>query len=315
VTLTPATKARLIYNPIAGPRDLHAQLEGAVELLRSNRWEVEWHQCDDPRVGAELARDAAQRGYSIVLAAGGDGTIGKIVNGLAHSETALGVLPCGTGNVWAMEMGIPAPGLFHPNAPLEAARILLTGETRFVDLGMAGDHYFLMWAGVGYDAQVTREVNPDMRKQFGNLAVWATGLRVAHKYRGTQATIRIGSRTISKKIVLVLLGNNQLYGGVVRITAMARVDDGLLDMCVLKGKGGLPSILYHLARLLARTHLYNPNVEYYQGESAFIETEMPLPVQADGDPIGTTPMEFRIAPKSLRVVLPTKVSPRLFTEK
>ena len=307
-------RARLIYNPTAGPRDLHGQLEGSVAWLRTKGWDVEWHDSDDPATATDLARDAAQRNYDIVVAAGGDGTVGRVVNGLAHSDTALGVLPTGTGNVWALEMGIPAPGIFHPNAPLEAARILLAGETRLVDLGMAGSRYFLMWAGVGLDAQVTQELDPAQRKQFGNLAVWATGLRVARKYKGTQAVIQVGDRTIAKRIVLVVLGNNQLYGGIVRITAMARVDDGLLDVCVLKGKG-FPSILNHLAALLVRTHLYNPEVEYYQGERVHIDAEIPLPVQADGDWIGTTPMDFRIAPKSLRVVLPPRAPTKLFMER
>lgn len=304
-------KSRLVYNPLSGQRDLKAHLLEARELLISRGWSVEWFVEDDPQKITALAKEAALAGYDVVIAAGGDGTISRVVNGLARTETALGVLPTGTGNVWAQEMGIPVSRIFSRRAILEAAEVLLHGEVRQVDLGTAGEHYFLMWAGIGLDAKITEEVRHDLRRQMGNIVVWVTGVQVARRYSGTRASITVDGQKMTKRMIFTIVGNAQLYGGLVRITPVARMDDGLLDVCIFKGEG-FPATLRHLVSLFSRHHMRSPRVEYYQGESVLVNAESPLPVHLDGDPMGHTPMTFGVAPKALRVLLPSNPPERLF---
>jgi YegS/Rv2252/BmrU family lipid kinase len=304
-------KSRLIYNPLSGQRDLKAHLLEARELLVSEGWSVEWFVENHPQKVTALAKEAALDGYDVVIAAGGDGTISRVVNGLARTETALGVLPTGTGNVWAQEMGIPVSRIFSRRAILEAAEVLLHGEVRQVDLGTAGEHFFLMWAGIGLDAKITEEVRHDLRRQMGNIVVWVTGVQVARRYAGTRTSIAVDGQKMSKRMIFTIIGNAQLYGGLVRITPVARMDDGLLDVCIFKGKG-FPATLGHLVSLFSRHHMQSPRVEYYQGESVLVNAESPLPVHLDGDPMGHTPMTFGVAPKALRVLLPSNPPERLF---
>jgi diacylglycerol kinase (ATP) len=305
-------KARLIYNPVAGQRDIKHHLLEARDLLVSKRWSVDWFVGDDPAEITALSRDAADANYDVVIAAGGDGTISRVANGLALTDTALGVLPCGTGNAWAREMNIPVSRFFSRHAILQAAQVLLSGEIRQVDLGTAGDHYFLMWAGVGLDAKVTEEVDFELRRQVGNIATWIAGVQVARGYAGTRSMIAVDGRKLYKRIILTVVGNVQLYGGVVRLTPIARIDDGLLDVCIFKGKG-FPATLGHLVSVFSHQHMYSPRVEYYQGKSVTITASEHLPVHVDGDPATHTPVEFGVAPKALRVLLPSHPPERLFT--
>ena len=304
-------KSRLIYNPRSGQRDLTNDIRAVSKYLVSHGWQVDLFVENDAQRITELTGEAADAHYDVVIASGGDGTISRVVNGLARTETALGVLPTGTGNAWATEMGIPVSKLFTRRALLEAADVLLRSEIRQVDLGTAGDNYFLMWAGVGLDAKVTEEVSWELRRHIGNLATWITGVQVAREYPGTPAAISVDGKIIHKQFILTVIGNAQSYAGAVRMTPIARMDDGLLDVCVFKGKG-FSDTLRHLVNIFSQTHMVSPDVEYYQGEKIYIEAQEPLPVHLDGDPMGHTPMEFGVAPKSLRVILPHHPPERLF---
>ena len=304
-------KSRLIYNPWSGQRDLTNDIRAVRKYLESRGWSVDLHVENDPQRITELSKEAADARYDVVIASGGDGTISRVVNGLARTETALGVLPAGTGNAWAQEMGIPVSKVFTRHALLEAADVLLQSEIRQVDLGTTGDSYFLMWAGVGLDAKVTGEVNWELRRHIGNLATWIIGFQVAADYPGTPADITVDGKVFHKQFILTVIGNAQSYAGAVRMAPLARMDDGLLDVCVLKGKG-FSDTLKHLVNIFSQTHMESSEVEYYQGERIRIEAEEPLPVHLDGDLMGYTPMEFSIAPKSLRVILPHHPPERLF---
>ncbi len=148
-------RAMIIFNPAAGQAgSLQGDLEASCDLLNEYGWQVELRPTQAAGDGTRIAREAAQAGYDAVIAAGGDGTINEIVNGLAGSQTALGVLPVGTVNVWAREIGLP----LQPRATTEA---LLRTHVRSIDLGRAGDRYFLLMAGVGFDAAVVNEVRGD----------------------------------------------------------------------------------------------------------------------------------------------------------
>ena len=304
-------KSRLIYNPRSGQRDLTTDIRAVRKYLVSHGWDVDLFVENDAKRITELSREAADAHYDVVIASGGDGTISRVVNGLARTETALGVLPAGTGNAWATEMGIPVSKVFTRRALLEAADVLLRSEIRQVDLGTAGKNYFLMWAGVGLDAKVTEEVSWEWRRYIGNLATWITGVQVASEYPGTPAVVSVDGHTFEKRFILTVIGNAQSYAGAVRMTPIARMDDGLLDVCVFKGKG-FSDTLRHLVNIFSQTHMVSPEVDYYQGEKITIDSEQPLPVHLDGDAMGHTPMTFGVAPKSLRVILPHHPPERLF---
>jgi YegS/Rv2252/BmrU family lipid kinase len=306
--------ALLIFNPAAGPRgELRRDLERVVGYLGSRGWHVTIRATRKPGDAAELARVAVAARCKVVLVAGGDGTVHEAVNGLVGSDTALGVLPVGTGNVWAKEIGLPTLSLTQPDRLLAAARMLVDGDVRWVDVGRVNDRHFLICAGVGIDSTVAAKVEPRTRatKQLGAVVYLSAGIRIASHFSGVRSTIVIDGRIIRTRMILVVVSNVQLYGGLVKMTPEARMDDGLLDIRVFKGMG--PAWVFrHVAGVFTHRHLQDPMVSHYQGRQVTIYTAEPYPIQLDGEPFGMTPASMEVMPQALRVLVPKAAPKDLF---
>ena len=329
-------RAELIYNAHAGSVVVRRELEAVVEYLERHGWEVAFHVTQAPRHATEIARSAAQRGADCVIAAGGDGTVNEVASGLVHTDTMLGVLPVGTTNVWALQMRIPAlnwvgvntqlarlasdleeridhllPLSYYRTILLDAARVLVEGRVVTVDIGMAADRYFLLWAGVGLDAAITVNVSSEQKKAFGPLAFVGPALDVLRDYRSTDVTLTLDGQVIHVNTALIVVSNIQLYAGVLPIGARACVDDGQLDVCVFQGDGVL-NYVQHVLKVASRQHLQDPKIDYYQGREIIIESSVPLPVHVDDEPFTETPVHVRVLPRSLRVIVPRDAPTALF---
>jgi diacylglycerol kinase (ATP) len=290
-------RTRVIFNPTAGHAESQeGELDTAASVWREGGWQIELAPTAGPGDGRRLAREAADEGYDLVVAAGGDGTINEVINGLAGTATALATLPLGTMNVWARELRLPLQ-------PRAAATAMLGWQARPIDLGRAGDRYFLLMAGIGFDAAITAGVRADEKRRLGALAYVLRGIEQTLRVRGTRTRLMIDGRTITGRVLMVVVGNSQLYGGLVKITHRASIDDGLLDICVIRGDNGI-SAVRHLIAILRRRHSRDPEIEYYRARSVQVISRPRLPVQVDGDPIGETPMTFTVAPRALQALLP-----------
>ncbi|NTV63287.1 MAG: diacylglycerol kinase family lipid kinase [Oscillochloris sp.] len=290
-------RTRVIFNPTAGSAEANeGELSAAATAWREHGWSVELTPTIGPGDGRRLAREAADRGYDLVVAAGGDGTINDVINGLANTKTALATLPLGTMNVWARELRLPLQ-------PRAAASTMLSWQIRPIDLGRADDRYFLLMAGIGFDAAITAGIKADEKRRLGALAYVLRGIDQAMRIRGSRSRIKIDGRTMTGRVLMVVIGNSQLYGGLVKITHRASIDDGLLDVCVIRGDNGM-SALRHLVAILRRRYSHDPEIEYYRAHSVQVISNPRLPVQVDGDAIGETPMTFTVAPRALRALLP-----------
>lgn len=304
-------KARLIYNPSAGMRTAREQTLRAAQVLDEHGWSVDLIETERVGDATRLAREAAAEGCEAVIAVGGDGTMNEVANGIVNSSTALGVLPLGTANVWAKEMGLPL------GDTVTAARLLAEAEVRWIDVGEVrgpglAPRIFVLWSGVGLDARITHDVEPqrELKRRFGALMFWWVGIRDAWSYRGQGATLQFGTNRMRKRVILVLTANAQLYGGIVRVAPDARLNDGLLDLLVFKG-AGVWATAWHLVRVLLGLHLKDPQVEDYRVSCVSIEAKN-LPVHVDGEPIGFAPVEISLRPLALRVLVPKTANPKLF---
>ena len=317
-------QAHLIYNPGAGQRDRHRRVLQAVEFLKERGWSLVIRETKEPSDVATYARQAIAADIDVVLVVGGDGTVNGAANALAESDVALGVLPIGTGNVLAAELGlVPIPTPLHRPDPLVAAQRLCDGEQRRIDLGRvvaaAGDgsdvaRYFVLWAGVGFDAAVTRLVETELRQEKRLLGPWSfliAGIDAALRDPGTQATIRLDERILDEQVILVGASNTQLYGGTVRLAPKARLDDGCLDAYVFEGRG-LLTLARHVMRVLTLSNRQPPALETFEIRHMSVETADPLPVHVDGEPIGTTPLDLEVVPGALKLLVPTGVKATLF---
>jgi diacylglycerol kinase (ATP) len=241
-----------------------------------------------------LAARAVREGFGTIVAAGGDGTVNGVVNGIVGAPVRLGILPVGTMNLFAAELGIP-PKLE------DAWRVIASGHHRTIDLARAGDHHFVQIAGIGLDAQVVKETDPGFRKNFGPLSYMVSLAQIAARQ---PPDIRV--RTAEgeeRRGTFVLIGNGRYYGAPIPIFRDARPDDGLLDVLVFQGFGHL-EILRYLQGIVFGTHLDMHDVDYLQTRSVSAESACEVPVEADGEVIGDLPMEFGIADSPLRVLVP-----------
>ncbi len=306
-------KVELIYNRAAGPRDVQDELAKALNYLGSRGWDLAVHETQRAHHATELAREAAEGGADLVVAVGGDGTIGEVASGLVGGRAAMGVLPVGTGNLWAHMLGLPVWSPVYPSALMDAARVLVRGERRPIDLGKVGERYFILWSGVGFDAQIARNVEPhrDIRRTLGNLTYVVTGVAQALAMRGTRMTVVVDGRAQRCRVLLILISNAQLYGPSLRVSPEAQLDDGLLDVCIFRGQNFL-DVWRHFVLLLAGRHETSSHIEMLRGQRIQILGEKPMPVHLDGDPAGTTPVDIQVVPRAIELIVPPWAPASLF---
>lgn len=309
------TSALLIHNPTAGPRELQREITSVAAYISRHGWRIDVQQTHQPGEATELARAAAQAGYDVVIAAGGDGTVNEVVNGLVGTRAALAVLPVGVGNLWAKQIGLPTYTLANPFRLHEAADAIVTGKVRAVDVGKANDRYFLCWAGIGLDAQVTAEMEPRARhtKRLGFLPYVIATIMVARDFQGFRTRVALDGSVVRGRALLVLVSNIQRYCGIA-VGDKATMDDGLLDVFIFKGLG-FPYAVRHMLNLLSHRHLEDPRVVHRKARHIEVRTEKAIPVQVDGDPMGWTPVKIRVLPRVLNIVVPPKAPATLFSDK
>jgi len=308
--------ARLIYNPTAGPRDVTAELERVCAFFVKEGWTVELSRTEGPGDAVRMAREAALEHRDAVIVAGGDGTVNEVVNGLVGSDTALGVLPVGTGNLWAKQLHVPTYTLANPSRLRDAARGLVAAQVRAIDVGRVDGHAFLCWASAGLDAQVTTEMEPRNRttKRLGALPYLVAAVIVGQDFHGVPTTITLDGDPVRGRMLLLVANNIQQYGGLVEVAPRAKLDDGLLDVFVFKGLG-FGYVVRHLFRVLSQRYLEDPEIVHRQARRIEIEAEEPLPVQVDGDPLGRTPVDIRVVPRALRILAPPTMPSDLLADR
>ena len=240
------------------------------------------------------AERAVEQGYETIVAAGGDGTINEVVNGIGTAPVALGILPMGTVNVFAMELGIP----FN----LEAAwKVIRAHKVRAIDLASANGHYFVQMAGVGLDAQIVQRNKLDIKAVLGPLSYLLTATRVAAEKPPVLKVICEGRATTEGSFVLV--GNGRLYGGPFALFNEADQQDGYLDVCVFKRMNHLALMRYFRGALFGSISRFS-DVDYFKARKLIVKSDRPVPLEADGEVIGHAPVEFTLRRRKLRVLVP-----------
>ncbi len=286
-----------VFNAHSGGGEFRRDLPLILGAMRGLGYRVDERETEGVGDATRLAREAVAGGYDLVCAIGGDGTVNETLNGLAGTEVPLAIVPTGTVNVLAMELGIP----FEPP---DAVRLLQTGNVSWIDLGLAGERHFALMAGVGMDAAAVASLNPVMKKAFKEAAFAVQGF--ANFLTKDDPLIRVASAERTVEGYFAVFGNSSNYAGGFGITPLADMRDGLLDVCVLKDKSFLSTIWYWTAALL-NAHISHSKVEYFRTESAEVTTvddDKEVLVQTDGEVAGCLPLTCRVVPRALRVIVP-----------
>jgi YegS/Rv2252/BmrU family lipid kinase len=329
-------QATLIYNPRAGQLQLAGTVELLADLWRARGWAVDIRPTQRPGHAAQLARQAAEAGEQLVLAAGGDGTLGEVANGLAGSETILAPLPVGTANSFARELHLPLPGLLNRHKLLTIADTLLSGRVQRIDLGWTplreapsanGNHsagrHWLLWAGSGADGFVVEQVEPrpTWSKRLGRVGYTLQGLSVLHRLPGMRATVEIDGQRYEGNFLLVVVCNSRRYAGSIDLNPAAKMDDGLFEVWLFQGERGdslldtaarIGRLFHYVAQTTLGRHYREPGMSMVRGRRVTIHTEPSLPFQTDGERTGWTPFSCEVRPGTLRLLVPDTAPAELF---
>jgi len=310
-------KICLIVNPNAGPIAFKNQLRDAQDYLLKQGCELKRVDTQKKGDATLLARQAVADGFDVVVAVGGDGTVNEVCNGLANTSVAMGVLPAGTANVFAADVGIPIWSPLALDAVIKGAEIIATGPRRVIDLGRVRleDNtwrYFLMWCGVGLDAAITQSKPPSGGSRSVNYASWLiASMMVIYDFMGTRATITMDEGVVRQRLLMAVVSNGQLYGRVWRLAPEAKLDDGLLDVAIMVGHRW-PSTFKHVLGLTLGRHVQDPDFHLHRTRRLTLSAKEKLPVHADAEIVGHTPVEVEVAPGALTVIVPPDAPARLF---
>ena len=297
--------AVIIFNPLAGRdrRRRAQQLDPARQVLARAGIDAELETTTGAGTATALARRAVEQGRQLVIVCGGDGTVNEAVNGLAGSQVPLAVLPAGTANVLAKELGIPW------SIP-RAAELIPGGTLRRVALGLAtplqasgARRYFLCVGGAGPDGVMVYSLNPALKLRTGILAYWLEGLRQLVSYRFPRFRVTAAGREVESTLVVV--GRAKHYGGPFRITIEADLFEDQFELGVLTTRSRWRYLSYLPALWLGRLRQME-GVHFWKATSVRCEPlgEGPVYAQVDGEPAGRLPTEFSIVPDALTLVVP-----------
>lgn len=259
-----------------------------------------------PGSGRDLAREAVAEGFETIVAAGGDGTINEVLNGMGdHPEglkrARLGVLPVGTVNVFAREMRLPLDVAGAWAAILRGHETTIDlPQFRFQGDGQTQSRYFVQMAGAGWDARAVEAVDPNLKKKIGQFAYMVAALKTLREAR-PRIKVTDGSRSFDGE--LVIIGNGRFYGGEIPVFRKANNHDGLLDVCVFPRITRRVLLRYVLGYLSPRLFRSRDEI-YFQTESLQLQSEPPVPLQLEGETVGRVPAECILHRLALRVIAP-----------
>jgi lipid kinase YegS len=293
-TKTLSRKVQLILNgKVAGNDTLWNAIVQQRAVPDSIKVRVTQEKGDALRFAAEAGEE------DLLIAAGGDGTVNEVVHGLMDlsegARPALGVVPLGTANDFATGCGIPRD-------PEEALALCLKGQALPIDIGKANEHWFLNAASAGFGAEVTATTPPELKRLLGHAAYSVMGAILATNVHHYHGKLTLPDREISGSGPVAIVGNGCQTGGGIQVTPRARIDDGLLDVLVIRQ---IPATaLLTAARELQELSPDGEYISYWQTPWAEVCPEEMIPVNLDGEPVQFSSVRYEAVPRAIRLIVP-----------
>ncbi|MCY3600406.1 MAG: diacylglycerol kinase family lipid kinase [Gemmatimonadetes bacterium] len=293
----------VLLNPGAGggtaePETLRRRLGGAF-AARGVPFDI--IEAANSEEGLEVARQAAERGYRAIVAAGGDGTVSVALRGVAGTAVPVGIVPFGTANQLALNFDIPT-------SLEDSVRVAVEGKVTSIDLAEANGETFALMAGAGLDAQVMADATAELKSRLGFGAYIYSGLKNVINRPGADFRITADDQEVEVKASMVLVANaGQLGAGPLpvefRMAPGASFQDGLIDVCIY-APSNLPEVARIIWRVTRNRFSGDDKIIYFQARSVRIEADPPVAIEIDGDPRGETPMEAKVSPQAARIIVP-----------
>ena len=290
-----STSAAVIINPQAGSRvarDSQKRIDLAWRLLKSHNVSGDVVVTERPGHAREVACDLVKRGRSPIIAWGGDGTVNEVASAVAGRDVSLGIVPGGSGNGLARELGLD-------RRPERALATALAGRDRYIDVGELDGRLFVNVAGIGLDARVARRFNARSARGFREYLV--TVLRELLRYTAAKYTITVDQTRLCRRALIVALANSRQYGGGACIAPNARLDDGFLQLVVVDARSVVAS-LWAARRLFSGTVHRARGVFTQKAKSVTLSSTEPIGFHVDGEAAyGQSSLTARVHPRALRV--------------
>ena len=289
----------LIANPVSGQAAAARSRERLPWLMAQAGLRPTVHITSGPGEATHAARQAVEAGFERVVVAGGDGTTNEVVQGLAGTPTPLGLVPLGTGNALARQLGLAV------DDPEGACRIIAANRRRPVDLGAANGRHFVLMAGVGFDAEVAAQVQGFWKDHVGT---WAfVGEFVARALGNSEPSmfrVVIDGQALERRMWGVVVCNSAQYSWRLSFAPAAQLDDGLLHVVMFHHPDRLQLFSSVAAEWLRGGGTEIPHVTHFRGRQITVDSDPPAKWQADGETGGTTPLQAEIAHLALTLIVP-----------
>ncbi len=292
-------KAFIVLNPVAGQSEPE-ELEAAIaEHARQHDWDCHLHHTAEEEPLDEIISRAQEEGYELFVAGGGDGTVSAVASALAGTGVTMAILPVGTGNVLARDLGIPT----EPEEALEVA----FGRHKVLNLDglRSNDRLFLLNVSAGPIADTRRDVSSDEKRRFGIAAYLAEGIGKFAGHNRRRFLVSVDGKDYSFNASEAVVLNSPAFGGPnLTLDPDTRVDDGRVEVYLLRMKT-LGDYVRLAWKALLSPGTHSPAFQHFVArETVSIAPDPPLPVQGDGDYIGQTPIEMRVLPGAVKVAVP-----------
>jgi diacylglycerol kinase (ATP) len=279
-------RARLIYNPTSGREAIRKHLPDVLAKLEAAGYEASCHATTCEGDATKAARIAIERKYDVVIAAGGDGTIYEVVNGLADADyrPKLGIIPVGTTNDFARAIHVP-------RSVDAAVDIICAGHTLPIDVGKMNEKYFINIAGGGRLTELTYEVPSKTKTMLGQLAYYLKGIEMLPSIKATEVAIEYDGKLFEGEIMLFLVANTNSVGGFERLAPDASLNDGMFTLLILK-KTNLADLIRIATLAIRGEHTKDPNVIYVKANRIKVTPTEKMQLNLDGEYGGLAPAEF-----------------------
>ncbi|WP_335869440.1 diacylglycerol kinase [Bacillus sp. 2205SS5-2] len=291
-------RARIIYNPTSGRELFKKHLPEVLMKLEQAGYETSCHATTSEGDATKAAQVAVERKYDLVVAAGGDGTLNEVVNGLADQDyrPKLGIIPMGTTNDFARAVHLPKD-------IEKAVDIIIKGDTIPVDIGRMNEKYFINIAGGGRLTELTYEVPSKLKTMLGQLAYYLKGIEMLPSLRPSKVSIEYDGKLFEGEVQLFLIGLTNSVGGFERLAPDASINDGLFTLLILK-KCNLAEFIRIASLAIRGEHLSDPNVIYCKANRVKVYAEEKVQLNLDGEFGGLLPAEFENLYRHLEVFVP-----------
>lgn len=294
---TKIKRARLIYNPTAGREGVRKHLAEILEALESVGYETSTYATKGEGDATRAAEMAVERRYDLVIAAGGDGTVNEVINGLAEKEyrPLLGIIPMGTSNDFANAIG--ASKNIH-----KALEVLKRGVVKEVDVGKMNDRYFINIAAGGILTELSYEVPSKLKTMLGQFAYYVKGVEKIPGLHPVSVTVEANGQTLNEEMMLFLVANSHTIAGFDKLAPLADISDGLFDVILVR-KCNFVELLRIMTMALRGEHIRDPKVIHFKTDKLKIRTSEDVGINLDGEFGGNAPCQFQVLKKHLKVIV------------